>query len=128
MSPQVLQPLQTIDRGHRSLATTVAAVYVFLLFCRILEFLQVFGLGSLRPMMLVTVIALAVVVLTGNVLLAIRTPLGALLIAWTGWMIVSVPFSTWRSESLNQLGNTWLKSAMVFFIIAGLGATAAAFQ
>jgi O-antigen ligase len=29
---------------------------------------------------------------------------------------------------LNQLGNTWLKSLMVFFIIAGLGATAASFQ
>src|SRR5689334_468833 len=110
MSSQVSETLRTSDQGHSRLAMTVAAVYVFLLFCRIFEFLQVLGLGSLRPMMLVTLIALAVVIVTGNVLLAIRTPLGALLIAWTAWMIVSVPFSTWRSESLNQLGNTWLKS------------------
>jgi O-antigen ligase len=68
------------------------------------------------------------VFLTGNLLRAFRTPLGVLLIAWTSWMIVCMPFSSWRSETLNQFLNTWLKSLMVFFIVAGLASTVAAYR
>lgn len=109
-------------------ATRLVALYVFLLFCRILEMLPFFGLGRIRLMLLVTIVALVVVFLTGNLVRAIRTPLGVLLIAWTAWMVVSMPFSTWRSETLDQFLNTWLKSLMVFFIVAGLAGTRNAFD
>ncbi|MFZ0592754.1 MAG: O-antigen ligase family protein [Bryobacteraceae bacterium] len=109
------------ERG--SISTKIVGLYVFLLFCRILEMLPVFGLGELRPMLLVTVVALVVVFATGNLVRALKTPLGVLLIAWTCWMVVCMPFSTWRSETLNQFANNWLKSLAVFFIVAGLGST-----
>ena len=62
--------------------------------------LPFFGLGHLRLMVLVTVAALLVVFLTGSLVRALKTPIGALLIAWTAWMVVCMPFSTWRSETL----------------------------
>ena len=110
------------------IATRLVALYVFLLFCRILEMLPFFGLGHLRLMVLVTVAALLVVFLTGSVVRALKTPIGALLIAWTAWMVVCMPFSTWRSETLDQFLNNWLKSLMVFFIVAGLASTTSAFE
>jgi O-antigen ligase len=122
------QPAPTQSVEPITASARIVALYVFLLFCRILEMLPLFGLGQLRLMLLVTVVALAVVFLTGNLLKAVKTPLGILLIAWTAWMVVCMPFSTWRSETLNQFLNNWLKSLMVFFIVAGLASTRAAFH
>ena len=121
---EVQEPVLRTD----PIATRLVALYVFLLFCRILEMLPFFGLGHLRLMVLVTMAALLVVFLTGNLVRALRTSIGALLIAWTAWMVVCMPFSTWRSETLDQFLNNWLKSLMVFFIVAGLASTTSAFE
>jgi O-antigen ligase len=115
-------------RERVPVATRLVALYVFLLFCRILEMLPFFGLGQLRLMVLVTVVALLVVFLTGNLVRALKTPLGTLLVAWTAWMVVCMPFSTWRGETLDQFLNNWLKSLMAFFIVAGLAGTVSAFE
>jgi O-antigen ligase len=129
MAAQVtVSEAQEPARERIPIATRLVALYVFLLFCRILEMLPFFGLGHLRLMVLVTVVALLVVFLTGNLVRALKTPIGALLIAWTAWMIVCMPFSSWRSETLDQFLNNWLKSLMVFFIVAGLASTARAFE
>jgi O-antigen ligase len=129
MSAQVVAPAPAAaDEGQANLATSLVALYVFLLFGRVLEMFQFFGLGSLRLMLPISIVALVAVFLTGNVMRALRTPLGVLLIAWTAWMVVCMPFSSWRSESLSQFAVIWLKSLMVFFIIAGLGSTAFAFR
>jgi O-antigen ligase len=106
----------------------IVGLYVFLLFCRILEVLPMFGLGALRLMLVITAIALVVVFTTGNLVRALKTPLGVLLIAWTAWMVICMPFSTWHSETLSQFVNIWLKSLAVFFIVAGLGGTLSGFR
>ena len=85
--------------------------------------LGVFGLENMRLMLVVSSTALLVVFFTGNIARAIKTEVGALLIALTMWMLVAMPFSSWRSETLNQFLNNWLKSLMVFVIVAGLTAT-----
>ncbi|HXE13751.1 MAG TPA: O-antigen ligase family protein [Bryobacteraceae bacterium] len=110
------------------LVTKIVGLYVFLLFCRILEVLPVFGLGALRLMLVITAIALVIVFTTGNLVRALKTPLGILLVAWTAWMVICMPFSTWHAETLSQFVNTWLKSLAVFFIIAGLGGTLSSFR
>src|SRR5947209_8744209 len=122
-APQTIESTEPITASAR-----IVALYIFLLFCRILEMLPLFGLGQLRLMLLVTAVALVLVFLTGNLLKALKTSLGALLIAWTAWMIICMPFSTWRSETLNQFLNNWLKSLMAFFIVAGLASTREAFR
>jgi O-antigen ligase len=104
-------------------STKILLAYVFLLFSRILEMLNLFGLENMRLMLVVSSTALLVVFITGNITRAIKTEVGALLIALTMWMLVAMPFSSWRSETLNQFLNNWLKSLMVFVIVAGLAAT-----
>ena len=127
--PALVSTQQPVEQEQeRTTAARIVALYVFLLFCRILEMLQVIGLAQLRLMMLVTVVGLVSVFLTGNLVRALKTPLGILLIAWTAWMVICMPFSTWRSETLNQFLNNWLKSLMVFFIVAGLGSTVAVYR
>ncbi len=127
--PVPVSATQPVEQQERATAAAkIVALYVFLLFCRILEILQVMGLAQLRLMMLVTIVGLVSVFITGNLVRALRTPLGILLIAWTAWMVVCMPFSTWRSETLNQFLNNWLKSFAVFFIVAGLGSFTIAYR
>ena len=128
MTAVAVPPPAIPDEGRSTLSTKIVGLYVFLLFCRILEMLGMFGLGRLRLMMLVTLVGLAAVILTGNLVRALKTEIGVLLVLWTSWMLISIPFGTWRSESLNQFANLWLKSLMVFFIVVGLACTRPAFQ
>jgi len=44
---------------------------------------------------------------------------GLLLVALTGWMCLSMPFSLWRGGSFQFLTEHWIKSVSVFFLIAG---------
>jgi O-antigen ligase len=128
MTAVAAPPPANPDEGRSTLSTKIVGLYVFLLFCRILEMLGMFGLGNLRLMMLVTTIALVAAILTGNLIRALKTEIGVLLVLWTSWMLISMPFGTWRSESLNQFANLWLKSLLVFFIVVGLAGTRPAFQ
>ena len=109
-------------------STKILMAYVFLLFSRILEMLNLFGLENMRLMLVVSSTALLVVFITGNMIRALKTEVGALLVALTMWMLVAMPFSSWRSETLNQFLNNWLKSLMVFIIVAGLTATTPIFR
>jgi O-antigen ligase len=127
MTAAAAVPSAIPDEGRSTLSTKIVGLYVFLLFCRILEMLGMFGLGKLRLMMLVTLIGLVAAILTGNLARAVRTEVGILLALWTTWMIVSIPFGTWRSESLNQFANLWLKSLLVFFIVVSLASARPAF-
>jgi O-antigen ligase len=47
-------------------------------------------------------------------------PQGVWLSLFTGWLIFSLPFSTWRGESFRDLTGMWLKSYVAYFLVAGL--------
>ena len=128
MTAVAAPPPAILDEGRSTLSTKIVGLYIFLLFCRILEMLGMLGLGDLRLMMLATTIALVATILTGNLVRALKTEVGILLVLWTSWMLISMPFGTWRSESLNQFVNLWLKSLMVFFIVVGLAGRRPAFR
>ncbi len=128
MQEVVLNNTASAPPERATIATKILVAYVFLLFCRILEMLGMFGLERLRLMLLVTASASLVVFITGNVIRAFKTEIGVLLVALTAWMLIAMPFSSWKSESLNQFLNNWLKSLMVFVIVAGLATTVFAFR
>jgi len=109
-------------------STRILVAYVFLLFSRILEMFGMVGYENLRLMLVVTSTALLVVFITGNIIRAVKTETGALLLALTMWMVIAMPFSSWKSETLNQFLNNWLKSLMVFIIVAGLTSTIQTFR
>lgn len=101
-------------------APKLLALYVFLLFSRIFEAAMLFGLGNLYVMLIVSSLGLLVIFLGGDFLRAAGTPAGLLLLVFTFWAVLIMPFSTWHSESLQVFTSIWIKSAAAFFIIAGL--------
>jgi O-antigen ligase len=76
----------------------ILLIYLFLYCSRIMEFMPHARVGLiLQPVLLIGMI------MTGSVKAILRMPLGKLLIAFTAWIAVCVPFSAWRGGSFQVL-------------------------
>ena len=108
------------DDSRARLGTRLLVVYVFLIYSRVFEVAMHYGVPNIYPMLILSAIALLVILLNGGLARAVKTPVGLLLLGFTAWACLALPFSDWKSESLSQLLNVWLKSVATFFIIVGL--------
>ncbi len=94
-------------------------VFLFLAFSRLLDHLLpnsrlIFGLS-----LLIFLITMA----TGGYRRVIKTPIGWLLVAFTVWMVICIPFSSWRGGSFGLLKDVWLRSLLCFVMVIGLTVT-----
>jgi O-antigen ligase len=101
-----------------SLGFIVLAIYTFLLLSRSIEFIDT--TGSLHLMVLGAGGALVLAILSGRLFRAMGSKIGLWLTFATVWMLIGAPFSVWVGGSVNGLVNTWLKSYLVFFLVAAL--------
>lgn len=77
-------------------------------------------LAKLHLPLFFSVTALLFTVLSGGLYRAISTTAGKLLCLFTVWMILTVPFSTWRGGSVEMLREDWSRSFSCFLLVAGL--------
>jgi O-antigen ligase len=63
---------------------------------------------------------LAMVVLSRAFLKTLRTNIGRSFLLFTVWMVVDIPFSMWRSGSLQHVRDIWGISFVTFLSVAGL--------
>ncbi len=77
-------------------------------------------LNPLRLPLLSSLAALTALVLTGGLFRAFSSSAGRWLIAFTAWLIVTVPFSVWPGGSVQLVIDHWSKSFLVFVIVGGL--------
>jgi O-antigen ligase len=104
-------------------AALLLCVYIFMLYSRVFEATMLFGLPNIYLMFVLSGLALLTTIFKGGSVRAAKTRCGMLLLLFTLWACFILPFSSWRSESLNVLLNVWLKSVAAFFIVAGLTTT-----
>jgi O-antigen ligase len=91
----------------------VLLIYIFLFCTRIPELIP-----SIRASLAASVILLAGAFATGQVTAITRTKLGKILIAFTVWVAICVPFSVWIGGSVDQLKITIQSTLLVAFIMA----------
>lgn len=121
MATTLASPISAaVEQQPSRFTTRLLLIYIFMLYSRIFEAAISWGVPNLYLMMLLSALALALVLFKGTFVQAARQPIGMLLLAFTVWAILVLPFSDWKSESLHQLTGVWLKSAAAFFIIVGL--------
>ncbi len=93
-------------------------VFTALLFGRPQDFLPVLGALHLAQFVAVcAVIAYLFALLQGAVPFNWSTEL-KLMVALTVWFALGVPFSIWRSNSLDILTGEWLKTLLIFFLLS----------
>jgi O-antigen ligase len=104
-------------------AALLLCAYIFMLYSRVFEATILLGLPNIYLMFVLSGLALLTAIFKGGIMHAAKTPCGMLLLLFTLWAALILPFSSWRSESLTQLTTVWLKSLAAFFVIAGLTTT-----
>jgi O-antigen ligase len=77
-------------------------------------------LSPLHLPLLFSTLALICMVMSGGLMRALSTTPAKLLIAFTVWMIVILPFSSWKGGSFDTLRDNWSRSVSSFILVAGL--------
>ena len=90
-------------------------MYLFVMYSRLFDVV----LSSFEIPFIITTLVLAATLFTGGFQRAIGTPAGKALFMFTVWMLLCVPFSVWRSGSL-QVFQGWAKAALSFAYVVAL--------
>lgn len=77
-------------------------------------------LAPLHLPFLFSTLALICMLMSGGLRIALSTTPAKLLIAFTIWMIVVFPFSSWKGGSFAMLKENWSRSVLSFLLVAGL--------
>jgi O-antigen ligase len=94
----------------------VLVTFLFLIYSRLTDAF----LANLYLPLVTSLIALLVAIGTGGVVRALTSRAGIYLVAFSVWLVLALPFSVWQGGSVQFLWNEWLKSFLVFVIVAGL--------
>ncbi len=114
------QPLPIRLQSAKGFAAGLVALYVYFLSSRSFEILTQITGRDLYIMLLLSAVGLSIVLAKGTFARAAQTPAGLILLVFTGWAMLILPFSSWKGESLHELTNVWLKSVAAYLIIVGL--------
>lgn len=105
-------PLQNVGFG-------LLLLFLFLAFSRVLDHL----LPNVRLALVLSLVVFLITMATGGYRRVIKSPIGLLLLAFTVWMVICVPFSSWRGGSFKLLKDAWLRSLLCFVMVMGLTVT-----
>jgi O-antigen ligase len=94
-------------------------LFLFFVFSRVLDV----TVPWLHLPFLLSVAVLLATLATGGLGRVLASPIGRLLLAFTAWMVLCVPFSQWKGGSFFLLKETWLRSLLCFVMVAGLTLT-----
>jgi len=95
----------------------LAAVFVFVVYGRFPEIMDIVTGSALRSVRIIMVLVLLAIPF-GADLRAVFSKVGICLIAFTLWMCACVPFSIWRGGSARMLRDSWVISLFSFVVIA----------
>ena len=108
-------PVIENDGVFSKIGFLVLLIFVFCSACRVFDFV----LRGLHLPMILSVVAACFTLLGGGLRTALQTRVGKLMALFTVWIVVCIPFSTWRGGSFGVLTDTWSKSFLVFLMVAG---------
>jgi len=95
----------------------VTAVFVFVVYARFPEIMEIVTGSALRWVRIIMVLVLLAIPF-GADLRAAFSKVGLCLIAFSLWLCACVPFSVWRGGSARMIRDTWVISLFSFVVIA----------
>lgn len=102
-----------------SLGFGALTVFMYLAFGRLTDFYLTF----LHLPFIFSSLALVTVILSRRLGVVFTSKIGVVLTLFSAWLVVTIPFSTWRGGSVALLTDQWSKSFAVFVITAVLIST-----
>ena len=104
-----------------SVGFLIASLCLLVTYSRVAELIM-FVTGARIPMskILAAVAILGILCSVRNLVLALSSRIGTLLMAYSGWLCFIIPFSNWKGGSFGVLTDDWLPGLFVFFPISAL--------
>jgi O-antigen ligase len=102
------------------LAAFVAILLVFIHFSNIAELTYTLTGVNFRLMYWVAPFAYAAVLFSGGLTTALRSKWAILFVLFTVWMVMALPFSTWKGGSIGTVKTYLMVVAPMIFVTAGL--------
>lgn len=92
---------------------------LLLLFCSLSRITDFF-LGALHLPFCLAIVCFFMAIVSRSIFVPFRSPIGVALTAFTFWLIVAVPTSVWRGNSVTLVFEQWSKSFGLFVVAAAL--------
>ena len=99
-------------------AYAIGAVYLFFLFSHATEFIDTHGRFHL--VVFAAIGAMIAAVQGGKLPSVLTSKAGICLSLFTMFLILSIPFSSWKGGSFHSFMDSWSKSYIAFFLVGGL--------
>jgi O-antigen ligase len=110
---------EAVSRGVsnvQGIGFTVLLGFMFMAFSRIFDlYLTKFHIPGFAERLMAFV-----VIVSGSFWRPFQTKIGKRLLWLTAWMVLGLPFSVWRTDSLHLLTTQWWNSLVLFASVAGL--------
>ncbi len=107
--PLIIEP----DRPGNSIPATLVSFYIFLVFSRVLDILPI---GVLHVPMVMLILLVVMTAVRGNLKNALSTKVFWFFAAFTVWVLVCFPLSSWRAASVDSVTLS-LQAFAIFLII-----------
>ncbi len=99
-------------------ASLVGTTYLFFLFSHAIEFIDT--TGRLHLIALLALVATLAAISAGKIPKAFTSAPGICLTVFTAFLILGIPFSSWKGGSFAAFLDTWWKSYLTFFLVSSL--------
>jgi len=123
-APALREPLLSNNAPHEnevaprgSIVYFLAAAFALMIYSRMHEVANIIAGGNVYVFTLIAVPTVAAVLLSGKVGAPLFTGVGILLLFFTFWAAVGIPFSVWPGGSYASFRQSWVVSMLTFIII-----------
>jgi O-antigen ligase len=93
-------------------------LFLFFIFSAVMESMPFFA--RMRPQLILGALGLLAVLGSGRFAKVLVTPIGKCFAIFTVWFLACIPFGAWPGGSFTVLSDIWYKSALIYFMTAGL--------
>lgn len=118
LRPAAIQGPAGSPQGYTP-ALILASVFLFLTYSRLNEFY----LPWLHLPLLTSLLAMMICAITGRLQRAFDSPVTKLMLVFTAWMILGLPFAVWRRATFELIVEVWSKGIMLMIVLAAVADT-----
>ncbi len=113
-------PMQVKTGTVSSLGLYLVLAHIFINYSRLPELMYIFIGTSFHIAMAFAVLGSFAVILTASFRRIFSSPITILMLVFTGWMMVCLPFAVWKGGTVLMLKKFWLLSLVTCFMISSM--------
>ena len=102
----------------QALGFTLNLLFVFFVFSRMPELIALRTGLNIPVAMLLSALAAPTALISGNPQSIFRMRPVLLMVAFTGWIVVTAPFSQWRTGTLELFTTIWIKTILICVVVS----------